>query len=182
MYDPDQEKSLVLAAQAGNQDKFGKLYDALLPGLYGYVRARMFSDAEAEDVVSEVILTVVKKLRDFRWRHPGSFRAWVFQIARRELVDFYRQNSHTSETLDEHDSLPDLLAQPETLFSARETRTNLLSQIGQLSPRKQEVITLRYFGGLHNQEIAAVLDIDERTVSSYLSRALDELQTVIREP
>jgi RNA polymerase sigma-70 factor (ECF subfamily) len=177
MYDPEQEKSLLAAAQAGDREAFGILYDALLPGLYGYVRARMASDVEAEDVVSEVILTVVKKLRDFHWRHPGSFRAWLFQIARRELVDFYRQNGSQTAPMDEtHETLSDPLSDPEILSRHGEIRADLLATVNRLSERKREVVMLRYFGGLRNMEIAAVLDLDERTVAAHLSRALDELQ------
>ncbi|HSG46119.1 MAG TPA: sigma-70 region 4 domain-containing protein, partial [Anaerolineales bacterium] len=51
-----------------------------------------------------------------------------------------------------------------------------LGIVGKLSARKQEVVLLRYFGGLQNREIAAVLDLDERTISAHLSRALSELQ------
>ena len=176
MYDPEQEKTFVLAAQAGDREAFGKLYDALLAGLFGYVRARMASDVEAEDVVSEVVLTVVKKLRTFRWRHPGSFRAWVFQIARRELADFYRRNPPPAEAIDEHEFLPDPLPTPETSVLYGENRTEVLALVNRLSPRKQEVVMLRYFGGLQNHEIAAVLDLDEHTISAHLSRALSDLQ------
>jgi RNA polymerase sigma-70 factor (ECF subfamily) len=178
MYDPEQEETLLAAAQAGDRDAFGSLYDALLPGLYGYVRARMTSDLEAEDVVSDAILSVVKKLRDFRWRYPGSFRGWVFQIARRELIDFYRQNRLiTAPMQNAHESFPDPLPDPETWALRGESRADLLAMISRLSERKQEVVILRYFGGLRNTEIAAVLDLDERTVAAHISRALDELQS-----
>jgi len=178
MYDPEREKILLAEAQSGNRDAFGVLYDALLPGLYGYVRARMASDVEAEDVVSEVVLTVVKKLRDFRWQHPGSFRGWVFQIARRELVDFYRDNGSRDAPIDAaRDSLPDPLPGPEARALHNEGRADLLARVRCLSERKREVVMLRYFGGLRNTEIATVLSLDERTVAAHLSRALDELQS-----
>jgi RNA polymerase sigma factor (sigma-70 family) len=45
-----------------------------------------------------------------------------------------------------------------------------------LSPRRQEIIRLRFFAGLRNQEIAAVLGLDERTISAHLCRALEDLQ------
>ncbi len=48
--------------------------------------------------------------------------------------------------------------------------------IGTLAPRAQEVITLRFCGGLSNKEVALVLDIDQRSVSSYLSRGLRHLE------
>lgn len=176
MYDFEREKTLVQAAQAGERGAFELLYDTFFPGIYGYMRSRVTTTLEAEDLVSDVVLSVVQKLSDFHWRYPGSFRAWIFQIARRKLTDYYRRNLATKETLDENEAEPDSSPTPEIQALHREMRAGVLSLIHQLSPRKQEVVLLRYFGGLQNKEIAAVLELDERTISAYLSRALDELQ------
>ena len=45
---------------------------------------------------------------------------------------------------------------------------------------RAEVLTLKFYGELRNKEIAAVLGLDERTVASNLSRALDQLEQTIR--
>jgi len=176
MYELEQEKSLVLAAQAGDRDAFGRLYTTILPGLYGYIRSRTPSTVETEDLVSDVILMMVKKLGNFRWLTPGSFRAWVFQIARRKLVDKYRRSAVPNTGIDGVETLSDPAPTPEIQFLHHEARESVLELVKKLSPRKQEVILLRYFGGLQNNEIATVLELDERTISSHLSRALDELQ------
>jgi RNA polymerase sigma-70 factor (ECF subfamily) len=176
MYDLEREKSLIQAAQAGDRVAFERLYDAFFPGLYGYVRSRMPTTVDAEDLVSDVALRMVQKLSDFHWRYPGSFRAWLFQIARRKLVDYYRRNPTTNEALAETEAVPDSSPTPEVQTLQREEQAGVLGLIKGLSSRKQEVILLRYFGGLQNKEIAAVLDLDERTISAHLSRALSELQ------
>lgn len=151
MYDLEREKSLVQAAQAGDRNAFGRLYDTCMPGLYGYVRVRMPSTVEAEDLVSDVVLMVVQRLDDFHWRYPGAFRAWIFQIARRKAADHYRRNPTSNEALDENETLRDSSPLPETQALHREMRVSLLGLIQRLSPRKQEVILLRYFGGFAEQ-------------------------------
>jgi RNA polymerase sigma-70 factor, ECF subfamily len=45
-----------------------------------------------------------------------------------------------------------------------------------LPPRRRDILLLKFFGGLRNQEIARMLNLDERTVASHLSRALDDLR------
>jgi RNA polymerase sigma factor (sigma-70 family) len=52
--------------------------------------------------------------------------------------------------------------------------------VATLSPRRQEIVTLKFFAGLRNREIADVLELDERTVASHLSRGLQDLQTRYR--
>jgi DNA-directed RNA polymerase specialized sigma24 family protein len=70
MYEFEQEKALVLAAKKGDRDAFGRLYDAILPGLYGYIRSRTSSTLEAEDLVSDVIFMMVKKTGRFSLAEP----------------------------------------------------------------------------------------------------------------
>jgi DNA-directed RNA polymerase specialized sigma24 family protein len=41
-------------------------------------------------------------------------------------------------------------------------------------------VTLKFFGGLGNQEIAAVLGLNERTIASHLCRALEDLKRIYR--
>jgi RNA polymerase sigma factor (sigma-70 family) len=66
--------------------------------------------------------------------------------------------------------------QPEEALTQRETFRHMRALLETLSPRRQEVITLRFFGGLRNKEIAHVLDLDERTIASHLSRGLEDLR------
>ena len=179
MFEMNREKKLVQAAQCGDLAAFEKLYSDLFPGLYGYIRARIVNAQDAEDIVSEVVLTIISKLGDFQWQHNGSFPAWAFRIARNKLTDFYRKNGESTIDIDDI-ALADLSSTPEQLVLQKNDRVLLSHQIRKLSPRKQEVLALRYFGGLRNKEIALVLDVDERTVSSYLKRALTEMQNQMK--
>jgi RNA polymerase sigma factor (sigma-70 family) len=48
--------------------------------------------------------------------------------------------------------------------------------LNELPPRQREVILLKYFGNLRNREIGQILELDERTVASHLSRGLGALR------
>ncbi|MGW0517789.1 RNA polymerase sigma factor [Crossiella sp. NPDC003009] len=56
----------------------------------------------------------------------------------------------------------------------------VVSALGQLPPRQREVLVLRYYGGLSEQEIAESTGISRGTVKSTASRALDALQKVLQ--
>ena len=175
MFEKNREKKLIHAAQQGDRTAFESLYNDLFPGLYGYIRARIANTQDAEDIVSDVILTMIRKLEDFHWQHNGSFPAWVFRIARNKLTDFYRAKGEATLDIDDI-ALADFSPAPEHLVLQKSEAVSLSRQIKKLSPRKQEVLALRYFGGLRNKEIAEILNVNERTVSSYLKRALTEMQ------
>jgi RNA polymerase sigma factor (sigma-70 family) len=65
---------------------------------------------------------------------------------------------------------------PEEILTQEEAFQHMRALIATLSPRRQEIITLKFFGGLRNGEIADILELDERTVASHLSRGLRDLQ------
>ncbi len=64
---------------------------------------------------------------------------------------------------------------PNECALRHEASATLHRHLRALPPRRQEVVALRFFGGLRNREIAAVLDLDERTVAAHLSRGLLDL-------
>lgn len=150
---------------------FRELYRYYFPRIYGYIAARVGQDAE--DLVSETFLKAIEGWDGFTYRGEGALAAWLFRIAVNVVNNFYRKHPVKLITLDMplvSDSLP-----LDSTLVQQETAALLHRLVQTLPQRRQEVITLKYFGGLRNQEIAQVLHLDERTVASHLSRGLDEL-------
>lgn len=171
------ERELIQRA-CRNPQAFSELYNLYLPRLYAYVVYRVGSRQDAEDLVSEVFLHVAEGLDAFEWRHDSSFAAWLFRIAHNLISNFHRDTRRAGAVLP-LDDLPQIAANtllPEDMLLRKEVFAHLHKLIISLSPRRREVVTLKYFAGLANHEIAAVLHLDERTVASNLSRALDDLQ------
>lgn len=168
----NQEKELILIAQEDPQ-AFKRLYDYYFPRLYAYVSYRVGRVQDAEDLVAETFLKAIEGIESFRWQHENSFAAWLFSIARNLISNFYRQKQRW-ETVP-LDELPDLQSSsllPEDVALEKEKFRSFRRLINTLTPRQQEIITLKFFGGLRNQEIAGVLGIDERAVSAHLCRGL----------
>lgn len=173
--DADDERQLVQRAPH-NADAFEQLYTLYFHRVYGYVASRVGSPHDAEDVVSEIFLRVIKNLDQLRNQQQGSFAAWLFAIARHAIADYHRRNGR-SENLISLNGIEPLAAdlQPD-LTRAHEDTDLLYRLVIALPERQREVVTLRYYGGLRNYEIAAVLGIGEKSVAAYISRALNDLQ------
>jgi RNA polymerase sigma-70 factor (ECF subfamily) len=171
----DEQRLLALARQ--DPQAFHRIYQHYLPRLYAYVRYRVERKQDAEDLVAETFLRVVDGLDRFEWRHEGSFAAWLFRIAHNRISTFHREHAHLDYTR-APEELPEPVAGgplPDDVVLRKELFADLHRLIATLSPRRREVITLKFFGGLQNREIAAVLGLDERTVASNLCRALEDL-------
>jgi RNA polymerase sigma-70 factor (ECF subfamily) len=163
-----------------NRSAFAELYDAYFARVYGYVATRLGSRSDAEDVVADTFVRALDALPRFEYRGPGSFAAWLFRIAHNRVLTESAKHRHLADldpdaVTGRRASLVD--QSPEATLEQAEDAQLIRRLIQSLSPRRQEVVTLRFFGGLRNREIAQVLGLDERTVASHLCRALDDLRT-----
>lgn len=168
-----------LAQLTHNPQAFLLIYDYFYPRVFAYVAYRVGRVEDAEDIVAEVFIKVVTHIQLFEYRGAGSFSAWLFRIAYNELQNFYQRNRQPSQELSIND-LPDIQSETlpvEVMVQLKEKFAYLRKLINQLPPRRQEIINLKFFGELRNKEIAEILGLDERTIASHLSRALNDLRT-----
>ncbi len=183
---PEQEQAYIQKAQEDPR-AFVHLYDHYFSSIHAYVCYRVHSLQDAEDIIAEIFLKALHKVRDFRWNHSHSFAAWLFRIAHNLIVDYYRQGRTAEFSLELNGGLQEdgslngralasPIPRPEEALTQQETFQQMRDLVTTLSPRRQEVITLKFFGGLRNKEIADVLNLDERTVASHLSRGLQDLR------
>jgi RNA polymerase sigma-70 factor (ECF subfamily) len=178
MMTPEQERECIRQARVDPR-AFASLYDHYFPRVYAYVCYRVYDPQDAEDIIAEVFYRAIRHLKRFKWRNAQSFAAWLFRIAHNQVVDYVRQRNRAGLSIDAEDSLADCTDQapsPEEALTQQEAFQQMRALIATLSPRRQEVITLRFYGGLRNSEIARVLGLDERTVAAHLCRALRDLE------
>ena len=172
----ESEKELLENARH-DLSAFKELYAFYFPRIYAYINYRVGRVQDAEDLVASTFLKATERLGQFEWRGDGSFAAWLFHIAHDLVVDSYRRDGKVPDSVS-IDDLPDIRSDsvlPDDAALRKEEFEYLRQLIGTLSPRRQEIITLRFFGGLRNKEIAGILGLDERTVASHLCRGLEDL-------
>jgi RNA polymerase sigma-70 factor (ECF subfamily) len=170
---PQHERQLIQEAHT-NPDAFRELYRHYFPRIYAYVAYRVGRAAEAEDLVADIFVKVVESLDTFEYRGAGSFAAWIFRIAHNHVGQFYRGRADLLSIDEVSDITSDDLSPDQTIIR-KEQFIYLHSLLQTLSPRRQEIIRLKFFAELRNQEIAAVLGLDERTVASHLCRGIEDL-------
>jgi RNA polymerase sigma-70 factor, ECF subfamily len=177
----DPDRRLIERARE-DPTAFGALYDRYFPRVYAYVAHRVGRPADAEDLVAETFFRALRGMGRFEDRGAGSFAAWLFRIAHNLAADHAIHPSQADQlpllvTFDRPDGRPS----PDDIVLDRERAAQLHQLVRTLSPRRQEIVTLKFFGGLRNREIAAILGLDERTVSAHLCRALDDLRETYQE-
>jgi RNA polymerase sigma-70 factor, ECF subfamily len=180
--DARRERRLVARARR-DPDAFRRLYRHYFPRVYAYISYRVGCVQDVEDLTAETFLRAVEGLSGFEWRGEGAFAAWLFRIAHNVVSNFYRDGGKAPDAIPQEDLLRIAGSEelPTEALARQELTTHLRRLIGTLSPRQQEIVTLRFFGGLRNQEIAALLELDERTVAAHLCRGVRTLQARFEE-
>src|SRR4051794_34332132 len=172
--------------EAGAWDElFDKHYAAA--GRFIFQLGSDFTHEDVEEICQEVFLTVIKSLHSFQGN--CQFQTWLFRIALNRARD-YRQRQHAAKRGGGQVVMSLQNEDPETGFSidppsplpapdAALLNSEKLSLVGQaleqLGGPCQEIIELRYFGDLSYEEIARELELNQKTVSSRLSKCLDKL-------
>jgi len=106
------------------------------------------------------------------YRERGCFSAWLFTIARRRLIDLYRQ--HPTDPL--KDEMPDISLDLQSVLEKNENHVRLNQLLDELDDDRRELLQLRYAAGLEFSEIASVVGKSEGAVKMTLYRTLDWLK------
>jgi RNA polymerase sigma-70 factor, ECF subfamily len=168
-------------ARSGDEHAFAMIYRDVQPGLLRYSRAN--APGHGEDITAEVWLEVTRALRRFDGDEQG-FRAWVFTIARRKIIDHVRRDARRPTILLEN---PQELCLQEARdvaedYEDEETTRQALTLVRTLPPDQAEVILLRVVAGLDNTQVAGLLGKTPGAVRVLSHRGLRRLATILTEP
>jgi RNA polymerase sigma-70 factor (ECF subfamily) len=171
--------NLVRAAQGGDTDAFGALYDRYVDVVYRYVLFRVGDRTLAEDVTSETFLRALRSIGSisYQGRDVG---AWFVTIARNIVFDHvkssrYRLEVTTAELADNRE----VTDGPEQEVLTDATNAELLRCVAQLGEDQRECITLRFIQGLSVAETAARMGRNEGAIKALQHRAVRRLAQLL---
>jgi RNA polymerase sigma-70 factor (ECF subfamily) len=177
------DSQLVARAQGGDQEAFAELFR-----LHGEAVFRLAVSilgqgfaAEAEDVTQEVFLKVHHALGSFRGE--AEFSSWVYRIAFNQAVNLKARARYQRPHLDEAALAHAATGAPGPDAQAETARRDqaLSDCIGTLPEVYQSALRLYYWLGASVAEVAELLDVPENTVKSYLHRARQLLDGMLKE-
>jgi RNA polymerase sigma-70 factor (ECF subfamily) len=162
----------------GGVDETSDLYRQYLPRILNYIRLRVDGEDLAQDLTSAVFERAIS--RQHTLRKPEAFGAWLFRIARTTVAGYYRGRRPTVPLDLAEDREAPNLSPPEVLMQ-RQEYARVRQALSALSDREQEIVRLKFAGGLGNQEIARVLRLRAGHVAVILYRALRKLRARLEE-
>ncbi|MCI0638080.1 MAG: sigma-70 family RNA polymerase sigma factor [Gemmataceae bacterium] len=201
---PNDTQNLLQQAQAGDakaaEDLLARHREAVRRMIDLRLDPAIVQRVDASDIVQEVLLEVSKRLGEYLKKPAMPFHLWLRHIAKDHVIDAHRKHHQAKKrgvdreqplacagwaeqsSLDLAGQLLDQERTPASAVIQEELQKRLHEAIGQLDEDDREMILMRHFEQLANQEVAAALGLTEAAASMRYLRALRKLRDLMTPP
>lgn len=199
----DKTEELLENCRDGNSDAVNELMDRHRDVLRQIVRMRLdqriLQRIDVSDVVQDVLIEANRRLKDYLQNPVMPFRLWMRQIAKDRIIDAHRRHRVSAKrSVDREQALAaprgfdqssaqlgaflsDQNLTPEAAALQKELARRVENAIMQLDSRDNEIIVMRHYEHLSNQEIAVALDLTEPAASMRYLRAVRRLKSILQD-
>ena len=148
-----------------NMDEFEKQLDAVRIAVERFVRYRLPSQTDADDVLQEIYLAAYQRFAQLK--NKDSFKAWIISIARNKCNDYFRMKAEQMEISIEELTRKEFAVNRRGISVVHTVRETLEL----LGDKDKQILYLYFWKELPQLEIAKQLDIPLGTVKSRLHTA-----------
>lgn len=161
----------------GDQSAYGQLYASYAPQLYNY-GCKLYSDRPlVEDCIQNLFLYLLAHRANLS--AVDNVKAYLVKAFRRDLLRAAAE-ARKQRDLPEDESCFNIIVSPETRLISDQTtlarREKVAAEINQLPPRMKEVLFLRFYENLSFEDIAAIMNIHQKSVYKMVYKAFDKLR------
>ena len=168
------DEALVERCRRGDREAFAALVVRYQRPVYNAAWWVLRNAEDARDVAQDVFMKVAERLDEYDERYR--FFSWIYRIAVNEALNMLRRQGREEPLDDEVEPPGPEGDDPEAQASEAERNGMVRDAVMRMSANDRTVLMLRHFSELSYQEIAEVLDVDEKTVKSRLFEARQRLR------
>ncbi|MCR9292276.1 MAG: sigma-70 family RNA polymerase sigma factor [bacterium] len=201
--DGEQTQELLAGAKGGDNAAVDELLDRHRDSLRKMIGMRLdqriMRRVDVSDVVQDVLVEANRRLQGYLQNPVMGFHLWIRQIAKDRIIDAHRRHRVSAKrsidreqpmlsagppdqsTIELAAQLSDPELTPAAAATQRELALHVQDAISQLDDKDREMILMRHYEQLSNQDIAAALDLTEPAASMRYLRALKKLRKVLDE-
>jgi RNA polymerase sigma-70 factor (ECF subfamily) len=177
--DNETDQALLERYRNGDREAFSDLVVRYQRPIYNAAFWLTRRAEDASDITQTVFLRVAERLDEYDPKYK--FFSWIYRIAVNESLNLLRSNRR-EEALDDAIDLPDSdSANPEWQVGEAQVSRRIQNALMGMNANDRTVLTLRHFSECSYQEIAQILDLDEKTVKSRLYDARHRLAVLLKD-
>ena len=172
------EQRLAEQIRRGDNAAMRVFCSLYVPHLKAVCARYIVNQEDVQDVLQEILISIITHISDFRYRGTGSLQAWSMRIAVNESLNFIRKNRHHELALLKQDT-DDIVEEEDPPIE--DIPPEVIQQmVKQLPTGYRTVFNLYVFEDKSHQEIAQLLGISVNTSTSQLYKAKNLLAQMIQ--
>ena len=165
----------MIKVQNGQTEALGLLYERYKRMLFSFFYQMTNEASQSEDLVQNVFYRVLKYKKQYQGK--GTFKSWIFTIARNAFTDEYRKLKKKKTTvIDEYSNHFIEHENAETKIDKQERSELLQKALSSLNNEKRELIVMIKLNEMKYREVAEIMNMNESTVKVKVFRIMKELQ------
>ncbi len=164
-------------AQKQDREAFGLIYDHFSGKLYKFIFFRVGHKELADVLLADTFVKAWTKIETLATAQ--AFAGWLYQIAKNNIIDYYRVKKSTID-LNEVAELLEDSASPVDEANLKMEHRVLLQLLDQLPEDQQQVIQYKFFEDLDNIEIAHIMGKSEGSIRVIQHRAINRLKELLK--
>lgn len=164
------ERELIIKAKSGDKDAFCELYSAYKKKLYNYAFYRLGNTQDAEDAVSDCILSAYEQIGSLK--SEKAFSVWLFRILYCCCTGLIKKQITDRNT----DNIDDFGNLTSTDYEKYIHTTELKNALDVLNDDEKSIVLLSVIAGFSSAEISKVSSLTAGSVRSKLKRSLDKVR------
>lgn len=169
---------LLEQARSGKEEAFSQIYELCFEKIYRFIYYRVSHKEVAEDLAEEVFIKAFHNLPSLT--KSQSFESWLYQIARNQVIDYYRAKKIVIP-LEEVENTLEYETNVVDIVNLENQQKIFLKLLKELSPEQQVVIKMKFLEDLPNIQIANILNKTEGAIRVIQHRALSKLKELINK-
>ena len=169
------EALLAAVAETGDKRAFSELFSHFAPRVKGFLMKGGASDADADDVVQDVMVKVFNKAKLFD-KSKASATTWIYAIARNARIDAIRRVTKPDLDPDEPMLTPEESPRADVACELKERDARIRDAVARLPAEQREAMMLHFFADEPHSAIAKQLDLPLGTVKSRLRLAIEKVR------
>jgi RNA polymerase sigma-70 factor (ECF subfamily) len=166
----------MLLVKEGHLSELGALFDRYQVPLYNFFLRLTMDKTASEDLTQNLFYRVIRYRQSYQ-PSQGTFRSWVYRMARNVHFDFCKQAQKAPGRLTDPEDAEDRLADGLTGYSEDEYQ-RLDAAMAKLSVEQREILVLSRYQGLKYEEISRIKDISVAAIKVQVYRAVKQLRTL----
>lgn len=158
--------------QAQTAEIVSQIWNESRNRIKGFIAKRIDNEADVEDVLQNVFFKIHQRLDELK--DPDRLYAWVFQIARNAIIDYYRERKIAVDSSEE--VLSEIAVEPTEKDVEEEVLNWLEPMVEDLPEKYREALLLTDIQGFTQKELSEKLDISLSGAKSRVQRAREKLK------